>query len=87
MISFQVVNISIRMKFFLLKQYSNIYFLFQKLQNDQINQQINMRFGSHVNEIIKQFGCKAYVNWPTQKTFATINMDLMTCCILMISSH
>jgi hypothetical protein len=49
----------------LLKQYSNIYFLSQKLQNDKKNQQINMTFGTHANEIIKQFGCKAHVNWPT----------------------
>jgi len=53
------------MKKHLLQQYSSIYFLFQKLQNDQKNQQINMRFGNHVNEIIKQFGCKTYINWPT----------------------
>jgi hypothetical protein len=66
MIFFQVVNILVRMKKHLLKQYSIIYFLFQKPQNDQKKiQQINMRFGTHVNEIIKQFGCKTYVNWPT----------------------
>jgi hypothetical protein len=35
MISSQVVNILVRMKKHLLKQYSSIYFLFQKLQNDK----------------------------------------------------